>query len=80
MDNLCDQAREDDIPVTCLYCDFLAQQEQTTTNMIGAIMRQLVARGDIPIHLREAFQEGKKEIGGRGPLLADFMGSTQEWG
>ena len=74
MDNLCDQAREDDIPVTCLYCDFLAQQEQTTTNMIGAILRQLVGRGDIPIYLREAFQEGKKEIGGREPLLADLMG------
>ena len=74
IDNLCDQAREDDIAVTCLYCDFLPQQEQTTTNMIGVILRQLVGRGDTPIHLREAFQEGKKEIGGRGPLLADLIG------
>ena len=74
IDNLCDQARKDDIAVTCLYCDFLAQQEQTTTNMIGVILRQLVGRGDIPIYMREVFQEGKKEIGGRGPLLANLMG------
>ena len=72
-DTLCDQAKNEDIAVACLYCDFLAHQEQTVTNMMGAILKQLVGRGDIPIYLREAFQEGKKEIGGRGPRLADLM-------
>ena len=73
IDNLCDQARKEDIAVACLYCDFLAQQEQTTTNMIGAILKQLVGRGDIPSHLREAFREGKREVGGRTLLLPDLM-------
>ena len=41
--------------------------------MIGAILKQLVGRGDIPIYIREAFQEGQNEIGGRGLLLADLM-------
>ena len=37
-------------------------------------MKQLVVgKGDIPIYLREAFQEGQKEIGGRGLLLVDLM-------
>ena len=73
IDSLCDQARKEDIAVTCLYCDFLAQQEQTTTNMIGAILKQLVGRGDIPKDLREAYQEGKREAGGRRLLHADLM-------
>ena len=73
IDSLCDQAKKEDIAVACLYYDFLAQQEQTITNMMGAIMKQLVGRGGIPQNVREAFQEGKKEIGGRGLRLADLM-------
>jgi len=71
--SLCDQARKEDITVVCLYCDFLAQREQTITSMVGTILGQLVGRGDIPIYLREEFQEGQKETGGRGLLLSDLM-------
>jgi len=74
IDSLCDQARKEDITVACLYCDFLAQQEQTVTSMMGAILKQLVGGVDIPIYLREAFQEGKKEIGGRRLSLEDLVG------
>ena len=74
IDKLCDQAGDGDIAVTGLYCDFLAQQEQTTTNMIGTILKQLVGRGGIPKEVREAFQKAKKEFGGRGLLLAEMMG------
>jgi len=42
--------------------------------MMGAILKQLVARGGIPKDVREAFQEGKGEIGGRGLRLADQIG------
>ena len=73
IDSLCDQARKEDITVACMYCDFLAQQEQTIASMMGVILKQLVGGDDIPIYLREAFQEGQKEIGGRGLLLADLM-------
>jgi len=59
IDSLCDQARNENITVSCLYCDFLAQQEQTMTSTVGAILKQLVGKGDIPIYLREAFQQGK---------------------
>ena len=73
IDDLCDQARNEDINVACLYCDFLAQQEQTLTGMMGAILKQLVGKGDIPTHLRKAFHQGKQEIGGRALLPADLM-------
>jgi len=73
IDSLCDQARNENISVACLYCDFLAQQEQTITGMMGAILKQLVGKGGIPIYIREAFEQGKQEIGGRALLLADLM-------
>ena len=56
-----------------LYCDFLAQQEQSTTNILGAMLKQLASRGGIPRHIREAFRRAKKEFGGRGLLLPDMV-------
>ena len=56
-----------------LYCDFVAEQEQSTTNMLGAMLKQLVTRGGIPQHIREAFRKAKKEFGGRGLLLSDMV-------
>ena len=73
IDSLCDQARNEELAVACLYYDFLAQEEQTVANMMGAVLKQLVGRGDIPENVREAFRGGKKEIGGRGPRLADLI-------
>ena len=66
--------KEGNIVVVSLYYDLRAQQEQTITNVVGAILKQLVCRGDVPIYLGEAFQQGKMEIGGRGLQLTDLMG------
>ena len=74
IDSLCDQAEEENIAVAGLYCDFLSQQEQTVNNVIGAILKQIVGRGEIAEDLRKAFHKGKREFGGRGPRLADLMG------
>ena len=74
IDNLCDRAAEESITVAGLYCDYLSQQELTTTNIIGAILRQVVGRGGILNNLREAFQKSKTEFDGRGPLVGDLMG------
>ena len=74
IDNLCNQVAGEDIVVAALYYDFLAQQEQTITNVMGAILKQLVGREGLPKHIREEFEEGKDEISGRGLRLADLMG------
>jgi len=66
IDRLCDQAREGGLAVAWLYCDYNFQQEQTVTNIIGAILKRLV-RGEIPEGIREAFQEGRR------PPLEDLM-------
>ena len=56
-----------------VYCDFLAQQEQSTTIMLGAILKQLTNRGGIPEHIQEAFQKAKKEFGGRRLRLPEMV-------
>ena len=72
IDSLYDQARGGNTAVVGLYCDFLAQQEQSTISMLGAILKQLASRGGIPEHIREAFQKAK-ECGGRGLRLPDMV-------
>ena len=62
-----------------LYCDFLAEQEQSAANMLGAMLKQLATRGGIPEHTRKAFQKAKKEFGGRGlqlPRMVDILKKT----
>ena len=59
--------------MTGLYCDFLAQKEQSAASMLGAILKQLVSRGGIPEHIRQAFQKAKKEFGDRGLRFPDLV-------
>ena len=73
IDKLCDQAGGEDGVVVGLYCDFLAQQEQSATSMLGAILKQLASRGEIPEHIRQAFRKAKKEFGGRGLRLPGII-------
>ena len=74
IDNLCGQAGERENAVAGLYCDSLAQKEQTVTNMMGAILKQLAGRGGIPKDIREAFRRGEEGFGGGRPRPLDPMG------
>ena len=73
IDDLCDEPCEEDIAVAMFYCDFRDQREQTATNIIGAILKQLVIREEVLEHLRKRFQKAKKEVGGRGLRLPDMV-------
>ena len=71
VDSLWDQAKKGDIAVAGLYCDHRVQQKQTVTNLVGAMLKQLVCQKDIPKDLRDAFQEGERT--NRGPRLVVLM-------
>ena len=73
IDSLCDRAGEEGVTVAGLYCDFSFQEEQTSTNIMGLILKQLVGAGDIPDYVRMTFRKGQNEFGGRRPRLADLM-------
>ena len=78
IDTLYEQASKEDIAVVILYCDYQEQHKQTTTNMIGAILKQLVAQDRIPGSVREALMKAKNECGGRGLRLLDLVAILRE--
>jgi len=73
IDDLCDEPSEEDIAIAMFYCDFRDQQKQTATNIIGAILKQLLVRGEVLEDVQSAFQKAKKEVGGRGLRLPDMV-------
>ena len=73
IDWLCDQVRSRDIAVAGLYCDYLAHEQQSATNVLGAILKQLLERDGIPESLRDGFRAGKRGFGGRAVQLPDLV-------
>ena len=56
-----------------LYCDYLNQGQQSTTNMLGAILIQLFARDGIPETVQQAFHKGKMVLGGQAVRDSDLV-------
>ena len=78
IDNLCDQARGQNTTVACFYFDFAVQKEQSATNTMGALLKQVVSGlEEIPEEISRPYQDQKKAIGGRGPRLADIVKMLQ---
>jgi len=78
VDRLCHRARGQNTTVTCFYFDFAARKDQSTTAMLGSLLKQLVSGMEtIPEDISQAFQEQKKAIGGRGPQLIDIVKMLQ---
>jgi len=71
IDRLCDQAREEDLVVAWLYCDYMAQKEQSVINVMAAILKQLVGRSEVPKDISEDIREAFHER--RRPLLPDLV-------
>ena len=64
---------EQDITVAGLYCDYLDRKEQTTSNMLGAMLKQLVGRGTVPEDIRMAFEDAKEHFGGVRPEVPELL-------
>ena len=78
IDRLCDQAREQNASVACFYFDFAAQKEQTTTNILGALLKQLVCGLEkTPEEISRAYREQRSTVGGWGPLPFDIVKMLQ---
>ena len=78
VDRLCDRAREENIAVACFYVDFAAREEQSPTNMLGSLLKQIVGGlGTIPEEIRQTFQDHKKVIGGRGLRVPEIVKMLQ---
>ena len=78
VDRLCDQATRENIAVACFYFDFAARKEQSVTNTLGSLLKQVVGgMPKVPEEISRAFQEQRKAIGGRGLRLPDMVKMLQ---
>ena len=74
IDSLCNQVGGRNAIVACFYFDFAAKNEQSPTNMLGSLLKQLVCgQGEIPEEISRAYQDQQNDIGGRGPQLSDIV-------
>ena len=78
VDHLCDEPGEENIAIAGFYCDFRDQYEQTTTNIMGAILKQLVVREEVLEHVKTAFNKAKMKVGGRGLRLPDMVAMLKQ--
>jgi len=76
IDSLYDQAGENNLAVAWLYCDFLAQQEQSAKAMLGAILKQLVSIGKMPENIRQMFRKRFPDRGLRLPNVVGMLKTT----
>ena len=78
IDSLRDQASGQNIAVACFYFDFAAQKEQSSTSMLGSLLKKAVGGlGEVPGEIAQAYEEQKAVIGGRGPQLSDVVKMMQ---
>jgi len=79
IDRLCDWAKGQNATVACFYLDFAAQKEQSPTNILSSLLKQ-VAYGlkQIPTDIVQAFRDQEKAIGGRRLGLDEIVGILQD--
>ena len=78
VDKLCDKAKEQNLAVACLYVDFAAREEQSSTNILGSLLKQIVSGLErIPDEIRQKFKDHKPMIGRRGLLVAEIVKMLQ---
>ena len=64
--------------VACFYFDYAARKEQSLTNVLGALLKQVVKGLDeTPQEISRAYQNRNSVIGGGGPPLADILTMLQ---
>ena len=77
IDRLCDRAREGNAAVVCFYFDFATQKEQSSTSMLGALLKQVGGLREVPGEIVKAYEDQKMVIGGWAPQLSDIVKMLQ---
>jgi len=74
IDTLGDWARGRNVSVACFYFDFADQKEQSPTEILSSLLKQVVGGlVDIPETIIEAFRGEEGVIGGRKPRLGEIV-------
>jgi len=74
VDWLCGWTKGQHTAVACFYFDFAARKEQTTTCMLGSLIKQMIDRTEgVPEEVWQALRQQKDAVGGRRPPLDDIV-------
>ena len=78
VDTLGDQVSDQNAIVACFYFDFAVREEQSPTDMLGSLLKQIVnGLAEIPIEVVEGYCNQKRVIGGRRPRLSEIQTMLQ---
>ena len=78
IDTLCDRASRENVTVACFYFDFAARKEQSSTTMLGALLKQVVGGlRELPEEIVKSYEDQKVAIGGRAPRISDIVKMLQ---
>ena len=78
IDTLSDQFRHQNAIVACFYFDFDAREEQSPTDMLGSLVRQIVSGlENIPEQVVKEYDNNKRVAGGRRPRLPEIQTMLQ---
>ena len=78
VDRICHQASGQNAVVTCFYFDFAARKEQTTTSMLGSLLKQMVSgTGRISEDIWRTLRKQREAVSGRRPELGDIVKMLQ---
>ena len=65
VDKLYDKSQDQNIAVACFYAEFTAREDQSPTNILGSLLKQIVSGLErIPDEISRMFQYHKKVTGG----------------
>ena len=74
IDTLLNGIDGDGVAVAYVYCDFTARNMQSTSAVLGSVLRQVVgALEEIPGELQKAFEQAKRQADGCGLRLPEIL-------
>jgi len=78
IDTLSDQFSSQNAIVACFYFDFATREEQSPTDMLGSLLKQIVSGlAEIPPEVIEEYYKHKRVAGGRRPRLSEIKTMLQ---
>jgi len=78
IDTLSHQFSHQNAIVACFYFDFAAREEQSPTDMLGSLVRQIVSGlENIPKEVVREYDRNKRVAGGRRPRLSEIQTMLQ---
>ena len=79
IDRLCDWAKGQNATVAYFYFDFADQKEQSPTNILSSLLKQVVdGLKNVPTKIFQAFRAQKKAIGGEIVRILQDISSLQQ--